>query len=155
MKEKLKKICKNLIIFIFWLLMILSIYSIIYEQDKIAIDRYNFKQYEKLKSFVDSNYNKELEITDLWRLVYKYKLDIRPIKNCYYIVTTNIFEDYKWESKYIIWFKIESILYKIRYFHWYYYVYPKYDLPVWYVAGMNLDSTYSSFMRTISNPCQY
>ena len=79
--EILKKSIIWILLFIIFLYSWVFIYSYVFEQDKIAIDKYNFEQLEKIKSFLD-NYKTEIEFRNLNEFNYKYKLDIKPIKNC-------------------------------------------------------------------------
>jgi hypothetical protein len=83
-------------------------------------------------------------------------MDIKPIKNCYYVSNGN-----KWD-KFIFWFKLESVFYKLKYKKEYY-AYPKYDIPVsinciwWVSVGWSklwswgcFDISESLFIETIS-----
>lgn len=144
-----------IILFILWLIIL---YSYIFEKEKLEIDRYNFEQLEKVKEIInnDKNFN-NIEFYDLYKFNLVYNTTIKPIKNCYYITTTNYYKKYKWKSTYLFWFKLESLIYKIRYFNWYY-VYPKYDLPIdnrclwskWCTDDINMNE----LIWTISNPCR-
>ncbi|MDD2907474.1 MAG: hypothetical protein PHH98_02425 [Candidatus Gracilibacteria bacterium] len=153
--EILKKSIIGILLFIIFLYSGVFIYSYVFEQDKIAIDKYNFEQLEKIKSFLD-NYKTEIEFRNLNEFNYKYKLDIKPIKNCYYMKTTNYVDNYKGKSDYILGFQLESLIYKFIYFGGNY-VYPKYDLPIDYICiggkKCNYDSNKASFEITISNSC--
>jgi hypothetical protein len=88
----------------------------------------------------------------IWRLNSRYKINIKPIKNCYYI------NKYNGDEKYLFGFKLESLLYKIKYKNSYI-AYPKYDLPVQTIRLNkpskldHLDRNYFNFIEHISNPC--
>jgi hypothetical protein len=155
----ISKIKKNIIwilLFIIVLYLWVFLYSYIFEKDKIAIDRYNFEQLEKVKKSLD-NEKTDYRFRNLRDFNNKYNLNIQPIKNCYYIVTTIYFDNYKWDSKYIFWFHLESLIYKFINF-WWNYTYPKYDLPVYNICiwgnRCDYDSNKAIYEFTISNPCQ-
>lgn len=69
--------------------LITFLYSLIFEQDKLAIDWYNFGQLEKAKSSLEMISEKSNQIDGLKEFNERYKTDIRPIKNCYYISSYN------------------------------------------------------------------
>lgn len=172
MKEKIKNIVKNkyfriIIKFFIWFLLLLilsfilvAIYSFTFEKDKIDIDRYNFKQLEKVKIILkdykkeDSYFNNVKQFNEI------YNTDIRPIKNCYDI------SNYNWKFSYIFWFKLESLIY-IYIYGTDYYAYPKYDIPyqnlcLWFFPHWT-ESTSSwgcfdwnrrAFENIISEPCK-
>ena len=146
----LKKSLIWIILFIISLYAWVFIYSYIFEQDKIAIDKYNFEQLEKVKTFLDSKDN--FEFKNLKEYNTKYNQNIEPLKNCYYVSSIN------WSKSYIFWFQLESLIYKFIKL-WGNYAYPKYDLPVDYVCtwwnSCNYDFIFWRFNKTISNPCQY
>jgi hypothetical protein len=81
----------------------------------------------------------------------KYNIDIKPIKNCYYVSNGN-----KWDN-FIFWFQLESEKYR-KLYRKNYYVYPKYDLKIeplcimWWWCIENI--SYVRFLETISNPCK-
>lgn len=158
MKNKTKKICKILIKLLVWFLWLLilsfilvSIYSFTYEKDKIAVDKYNFEQLEKAKTIIENDKYYNIIFRNIRQFNSIYNSDIKPIKNCYYL------SKYNWDEKFIFWFKLESMIYKIIYFRENY-VYPKYDLPIYNICTWgnrcDYDSTKARFIKTISNPCQ-
>lgn len=171
MKEKIVKILKYIerknikrklcilfvsILSLYWLVFI---YSLIYEQDKMNIDRYNFEQLNVVKETLSKIDRKSYNFYDLKHFNNKYDQNIKPINNCYYLVSTNNFDEYdqnKW-IWYIFWFKLESLIYKFMYF-WVNYAYPKYDLPVAHVCDggnkCDYDSILANFIWTITNPCR-
>lgn len=125
-------------------------YSLIFEQDKIKIDKYNFEQLEKAKIILEKIPKDAKYFYTFKKFNNSYKANIEPIKNCYYISNDN------WKYLYIFWFKLESLLYKIRYLSWYY-AYPRYGLSYdnfcyWWKTC--IDWNLSDFKYTISNPCQ-
>ena len=151
---KLKKYMKISLSILIWILFlwIISIlwYSYIYEQDKIAIDRYNFEQLEKAKPILEKLPQKDKKIFSPKMLNDLYGANIQTIKNCYYISNSN------WKYPYIFWFQLESLMYKVLYF-WENYAYPKYDKPVdyfcWWSKYCRDDRIFGGFIWTISWPC--
>jgi hypothetical protein len=153
----MKKKCK-IISWIVWILMlclwILTYYIFVIDKENIEIDKYNFEQLEIVDNTImnDEKYNKWFR--DIWAFNKIYKTNIKPIKNCYYISHRN------WDEKYLFGFKLESLLYKIRYMSGYI-AYPKYDLPErvvrmwlrWHNVKESWDLNYSDFIEHISNPC--
>ena len=89
------------------------------EKRNIAIDEYNFKQLQKVKQLINK---KKLKFKNLDDFNNKYNVNIKPIKNCYYISSDN------WNEKFIFWFALESKKYREKYGK-YNYIYPKYDIP--------------------------
>lgn len=149
---------------IIWIIAVIIIllsmsYSLIFEQDKIAIDRYNFKELEKVRLILKEVPREQYKFRNFNDFNKKYWLWIKPIKNCYYMVSTNYFDNYNQKQWiwYIFWFKIESVLYKFRYLNWYY-AYPKYDLPIEYFCDWwkkcDADMNLNWFENDISNPCR-
>jgi len=175
----MRKYTKIWIIWISWI-MILIIWGLIWkygynyskygmiisteELENRKIDEYNFWELEKVKSVLSKMNQDNFKFRSLTDFNEKYNQDIKPIKNCYYLVSTNYFDKYKWNSKYIFWFKLYSDKFKKKYWEkdrdWIiYYSYPKYDLPYDAVCfglwewGCS-DFIYGIFLNTISNPCQ-
>lgn len=125
-------------------------YSYIFEQDKLAVDRYNFEQLEKAKPILTQIPKDTKNLSTLKEFNDIYRVNIKPIKNCYYVRNDN------WSKPYIFWFQLESLISKFVYF-WSYYAYPKYDLPyqqvcVW--GGWCYDHYKYLFKWTISHPCE-
>jgi hypothetical protein len=169
MKEKLKKILKlinlrvviKILLWILWLIILgfisLVIYSFTYEKEKIEIDRYNFEQLEKAKPYLETIDENTEDFYFLPDFNEKFNIDIKPIKNCYYVRSTN------GEYQYIFWFKLESLLYKKIYWTEFY-AYPEYDVPSYYTwhvfpnqtvdKSMNPDVKRRAFEYIISNPCE-
>lgn len=130
-------------------------YSIVFEQDKLTIDRYNFEQLEKVKNVLDKQDKNSYTFKELTEFNQKFNQNIKPTKNCYFMSDRNrFFEDNKWGGGYVFWFQFESLISKFVYF-WSYYAYPKYDLPYWKLCLVNscTDSNRNKFTYTISNPC--
>ena len=161
-----------MIVILFWGKIIHNTYMISPEEkEKIAIDKYNFEQLKKVKEVLKDIPEEEMKFTNLKELNKKYDIEIEPIKNCYYVLTTNFLDNYEWESSYIFWFQLESNKYKNKYKEEYY-AYPKYDLPVkelcapsstkwnpFTVDVKDLETTCTDMRRarfesTISNPCE-
>jgi hypothetical protein len=148
MKEKFKiifinKSFKIIFILLLWLFILREIYT-------INIDIYNFKQLEKAKIILKDLPKESDKFYWLKEFNEKYGANIKPIKNCYDISNDN------WKYPYIFWFKLESILYKIKYSN-IFYSYPKYDFEVvnnCIIWGWCFDINYELFSKTISNPCQ-
>ncbi len=145
--KKLSKKTKKILVII--LTILLSLF-IINEIKNIYIDMYNFKQLEKAKVILDKISKDDYKFYTLDKFNKKYNADMQPIKNCYYVSNDN------WNEQYIFWFKLESLLYKIKYKKSYF-TYPKYDIPyssscVMWWGCINISQ--NIFIRTISNPCQ-
>jgi hypothetical protein len=92
----------------------------------------------------------EYLFSDLWDFNQIYNSNIKPVKNCYYINNDN------GDEKYLFWFKLESLLYKIKYLNTYI-AYPSYDLSKSLYCGWGKDCKddldFYSFEKIISNPC--
>ncbi len=125
------------------------------ELEKRKIDEYNFEQLEKVKDIL-WKLKKTAHLESLETFNKTHNLNIKPIKNCYYI------SQYNWDSKYIFWFELYSKKYRDKYGeedrHWiFYYAYPKYDLPAHKVCFWSKEScsdlTYDYFLKRITNPC--
>ena len=152
---KLRKYVKILLFilisFLVWWYLLILWYSYFFEQDKIAIDRYNFEQLEKAKPTLGKIPQEEKKIFTIWEFNKLENINIEPIKNCYYISNSN------WDYTYIFWFKLESLIYKVLYF-WENYAYPRYDMPVhyfcWWSKYCRDDMIWWKFRWIISNPCR-
>ena len=154
MNERIKKIVKNKY---FKIVILMLLWFILRESYAVYVDIYNFRQLEKAKPYLEtiipkSKYSYNIkEFNENYSI---YGINIKPIKNCYYIDT------YNWTEPYIFWFKLYSYIYKRKY-NEEYYIYPesKYNL-VWkwlcreygWVCGADLFFWY--FKETISNPCK-
>lgn len=133
------------------------------EQDKIKIDEYNFEQLEKVKAILDPLDKDSYNFNNLKEFNEKFNQNIKPIKNCYYLIDKNsFFRKNKGPWGYIFWFELESNMY-IKKYGTKYYAYPNYDLPNdsmciwWWWQGdwwWCFDRYRSVFESTISNPCQ-
>jgi len=133
------------------------------EQAKIEIDEYNFGELDKVKNILNWLDKNSYSFEDLKEFNKKFNQNIKPIKNCYYLVDRNsFFEKDKWWWGFIFWFQLESKKY-IRKYGVKYYAYPKYDLPnisicMWWWWSIDWWECYdryrSKFEWTISNPCQ-
>lgn len=155
---KFKKTVASIFIWILILYVWVFIYSIVFEQDKLAIDWYNFGQLEKAKPSLEKISKKSNQIDGLKEFNERYKTNIKPIKNCYYI------SSYNWDKPYIFWFQLESLISKFVYF-WKNYAYPKYNLPYyqvcfwgpsfgwWLGGGWCYDGNRHWFEYIISHPC--
>lgn len=154
-KQKIIKSWIYVSIFTIILYVSIWIYSFIFEQDKLAIDKYNFKQLEKAKLILDKVPNEKIEFYSYDNFNEIYKTDIKPAKNCY------VFNDSNWDKPYIFWFQLESLIYRYIYF-WKNYAYPSYsrhndtvcfgEYSNWASGGCYNNK--QSFIDTISNPCQ-
>ncbi|EKE28174.1 MAG: hypothetical protein ACD_3C00086G0018 [uncultured bacterium (gcode 4)] len=150
----LKKIVAYSVILILWLCIIGIGYSLLFEQDEIAIDRYNFEQLEKVKPILEKISKTADRFYSLDEFNKKFGKDIIPKKNCYYVTT-----DFNWNYPFIFWFQLESLLYKFLYF-WKYYAYPKYDMPyknfcIWWPWWWCIDWSRQIFETTISHQCRW
>jgi hypothetical protein len=88
-KQKIIKLLKYITIFLITLYTLLAIYSFTLEQDKIAIDRYNFEQLEKVESILKNISEKDMHFYNYKQFNDEYNTDIKPIKNCYYLSFSN------------------------------------------------------------------
>ncbi len=123
-KLNLKKILIGIWASIAWIILLWTaviIYSFIFEKDKIAKDKYNFEQLEKVKDFFVNKNMDTLRFDSLRDFNSQYSLNIKPINNCYY------FSSFNWKQDYIFAFQLESLKNKIIYLG-NNYIYPKYDL---------------------------
>ncbi|MDD2907476.1 MAG: hypothetical protein PHH98_02435 [Candidatus Gracilibacteria bacterium] len=147
----LKKSIIGILLFIIFLYSGVFIYSYVFEQDKIKIDKYNFEQLEKSKLILNNISTDSKKFFTLKDFNNIYDSDIKPIKNCYYISNSN------GKEKYIFGFQLESLIYKFINFGKNY-VYPKYDLPPSYFCGGSRNCSdnmvFNIFYKTISNPCR-
>ncbi|MDD2907319.1 MAG: hypothetical protein PHH98_01630 [Candidatus Gracilibacteria bacterium] len=154
-KQKIIKGLKYIIIPIISFYLVIGIYSFIFEQDKIKIDRYNFGQLEKAKSILKNISEDKIEFYSFNNFNEKYNSDITPIKNCY------AFSDSNGDKPYIFGFQLESLIYKFINFGKNY-AYPSYNRPNnticlgKYLNGSVGGCTNSrdAFIETISNPCR-
>lgn len=150
---------KKATLFVFlWILMLYTwilIYSLVFEQDKLAIDRYNFAQLEKVKSVLDKQDSNSYKFKDLKEFNKKFNQNIKPIKNCYFLADRNrFFENNLWDGGYVFWFQLESLISKFMY-SWNYYTYPKYDLPIVQACvWVCYDILRARFKYDISHPCE-
>ena len=154
-KQKVKKSLWYIIISIISIFVLAWIYSLIFEQDKLMVDRYNFKQLEKAKLILNKIPKEKMLFYTLKDFNETYKADIKPIKNCYYVNYDN------WNKPYIFWFQLESMIYRFIYF-WKDYAYPRYSRPNeevcfgmykgWWLGCDNDNKQW--FLNTISNPCR-
>lgn len=146
----------KIVSWIVWIILLcLSIgafYVFIIDKENIEIDRYNFEQLEIVDNIIMNDKKYDYAFRDIGEFNKIYKTKIQPIKNCYYI------DKYNGDEKYLFWFKLESLLYKIKYKNSYI-AYPKYDLPVKTIRLNkpskldHLDRNYFNFIEHISNPC--
>lgn len=125
------------------ILMGIFITFIIFEIINTRTDIYNFNQLEKAKIILNKIPKEDYKFFTLKKFNSKYNAEIKPTKNCYYVSNDN------WNQPYIFWFKLESIIYRLRYLN-IYYAYPKYDIPVHKIPGMGWDENYQDFRYTIS-----
>lgn len=120
------------------------------EQENILLDEYNFKQLEKAKTFLMQNSLSGKNFFWLDEFNELSNLDIKPLKDCYYISSSN------WEEDYIFWFQLYSNKYKDKYWNDFY-AYPRYSIPVeyfcWWSIDCNDDLSLNWFMITIKRPC--
>jgi hypothetical protein len=167
--EKYKKLYKNSSIFrIFLLLLIWAL--IIFEWRNIYIDYYNFQQLEKAKQVVENLKweEKDYRVRDLKWFNYQFDADIEPLdkRYCYYVYYNKI-PTGPWYI-FNFWFKLHSLLYKIKYW-WTHYNYPyKMEEPEpskecleelklpwlrWAPSCVSV-SRYRRFLDAINNPCR-
>ena len=125
------------------------------EREKIKIDEYNFKQLEKVKSVLDKLDKNSYSVKDLNDFNKQFDIDIKPIKNCYYVTSRNRhFDNKKWGGWYIFWFELESKTYIKKYWTQYF-AYPKYDLPKLQICdSWCYDKNQEDFEYIISHPCK-
>lgn len=108
---------------------------------------------EEVKKALKNIPEEEMDFHSIGEFNKKYKTNITPIKNCYFIST------YNWNKPYIFWFKLESLIYKFVYF-WSNYAYPSYSKPIeqfcfWvWPNGWCTLTTKKPFIDLISNPCK-
>ena len=143
MKKIIKKISFKKVIWFFWLILVL------FESYNMFIDFYNFSQLKKAKPILENiDYSKD-SFKDINEFNKKYNAWIKPIKNCYDVVS------YNWENDYLFWFKLESVIYKLIYWDKFY-SYPSYTIPedlfCWWWETCD-DINKKIHLRTISNPC--
>lgn len=135
-------------------LSILTFYVFIIDKENIEIDKYNFEQLEIVDNTIMNDEKYEYSFRKLWQFNKTYNTNIQPIKNCYFI------SDFNWDEKYIFWFKLESLLYRIKYKSTYI-AYPSYQQPEsknifwfwWSAINDNTDYNFIKFIEHISNPC--
>lgn len=121
-KQIVKKWLWYIVIFIISIYILVWMYSLAFEQDKLEIDRYNFWQLEKVKLILKNVPEKEMDFYTIKKFNEIYNADIKPIKNCYVISDSN------WDKPYIFWFQLESMIYRFIYI-WKNYAYPSYSRP--------------------------
>ncbi|EKD44468.1 MAG: hypothetical protein ACD_71C00126G0003 [uncultured bacterium (gcode 4)] len=127
------------------------------ELENRKIDEYNFWELEKVKNLLKW-WNKDLyKFNTLKEFNEKYKANIKPIKNCYFLSNT---EKFFGKADYILLFEIFSEKYKNIYKHEYY-VYPeiKYNQIEWSLCWghgwvCTADIIFWEYIETISNPCR-
>ncbi|MDD5213349.1 MAG: hypothetical protein PHG82_02915 [Candidatus Gracilibacteria bacterium] len=152
-----RKLC-ILFILIISLYGLVFIYSLIFEQEKMSVDRYNFEQLEEVKNTLNKLDKNSYTFDNVKEFNNKYNKNIKPIKNCYFLSDRNgYFENKNGGGGYIFGFKLESLIYKFIYFGEKY-SYPKYDLPINNICGggtkCDYDITLGNFIKTITNPCR-
>jgi hypothetical protein len=143
MKKNIKKTLKIISLIVLWLFIIWQSYA-------LYIDIYNFKQLEKAKPILESINKDDKKFYSLEEFNNKYNINIKPIRNCYYVSNDN------WDEKYIFWFKLESIIYMCIYWAKYY-SYPIYSREISTSCVINwwcMDFNKNKFNRIISNPCE-
>ncbi len=124
------------------------------EEEKIAIDEYNFNQLEKVKTILDKLDKNSYKFDNIKEFSKKFNQEIKPIKNCYFLSDRNrYFDDNNWGWGYIFWFELESNKYTKIYWD-NYYAYPKYDLPKGNICiwgnKCDFDIVIRDFYKTIS-----
>jgi hypothetical protein len=60
----------------------------------MAMDRYNFQQLGEVKNTLNKLDRKSYNFYSLENFNKRYKKEIKPINNCYYMVSTNYFDEY-------------------------------------------------------------
>jgi len=140
------------------------IYNINPSQEELEnqkIDEYNFEQLEKVKVILKDLNRNDKKFSSLSEFNKIYKVDIKPIKNCYILSNiNNYFIDSNLENSYMFMFSIYSEKYKNTYKKDYY-IYPyNYYKNIeeslcwnnWWYCGS--DIVYWNLIKTISNPCK-
>ena len=145
------------------------------ERKAIEIDRYNFQQLEKAKKVIENipENKKTYRVRNLKQLNSKFKADIEPLDKRYcYDVYYDTNPTWPWYV-FTFWFKLHSLLYKLRYW-WEYYKYPnwihksepseqcKKEMEIssklwwyrWMPACAWLNYYYYRYMRIVNNPCE-
>ncbi|MDD2907323.1 MAG: hypothetical protein PHH98_01650 [Candidatus Gracilibacteria bacterium] len=146
--EILKKSIIGILLFIIFLYSGVFIYSYVFEQDKIAIDKYNFEQRDKVKSIIEKDKYYNIAFRDIKQFNSLYNSDIKPIKNCYDITK------YNGDEKFLFGFKLESMIYKFKYFGENY-AYPSNNLSKKSPCkNYGCISTREIFIDIISKPCE-
>jgi hypothetical protein len=69
------------------ILILLIVVDVSIEWDKIAVDRYNFEQLEKIRIVLKGNLRENYKFGDINEFNKMYSQDIKPIKNCYFLVS--------------------------------------------------------------------
>ncbi len=143
------------------------------ERKAIEIDRYNFQQLEKAKKVIENipKNKKTYRVRNLKQLNSKFKADIEPLDKRYcYDVYYDTNPTWPWYV-FTFWFKLHSLLYKLRYW-WEYYIYPwwiitepetteeckkEMELSKWRYTGMPACvwwDYYYDYMEAVNNPCE-
>ena len=149
--KKIRKYTLYLLGVIAWIYICVWLYSFIFEQDKLAIDRYNFAQLEKAKPILESIPTNARKFYTLKEFNEQYKADIKQMKNCYYVSNDN------WNQRYIFWFQLEALITKMIYLKKSFYSYLKYDLPYSEICitwKWCYDHYWDHFRHVISNSCK-
>ena len=145
MKESTKKNTKRLLLFIWIILVIYGLFN-------MGVDVYNFRQLENVKLILKDLKMEDKEFFNLKEFNDIYDVNIKPIKNCYYLRNYNS----KDRVPYAFWFKLESLLYKFIYWTTYY-TYPKYDIPYRQMCVSGrwcYDGAKDAYIYIISHPCK-
>ncbi len=137
----------SIIVLMLWLISYMYFYGPLFspvktEIDNIMLDRYNFKQLEKIKSILSEVPREEYKFARLADFNRQFDVEVIPKKYCYYIMSTHYFEDeeYNWnELGYIFATKIHSKYYSDKYPEWFF-VYPEYNLPIHNRCYRNLNT---------------
>lgn len=150
--QKFRNIVLYTLLWIFTLYVWVFIYSIIFERDKLVIDRYNFEQLENTKPILASIKKTNEWVFSLKEFNKKYHTSLKPINKCYFV------RNFNGDYPYIFWFQLESLIYKFLYF-WKNYAYPKYALPyssfcIWWPGWWCYDWSKELFKLTIDKPCK-
>ena len=131
-----------------WIYTLAWLYSFIFEQDKLAIDRDNFIQFEKAKLVLEHLPVNTSKFHTLKEFNSLYHQSIKPVRNCFVVGNDN------WKYPYIFWFELESLFYRLL-FIWWNYTYPQYDISADILCVWKCyDASPIQFNYIISHPCQ-
>ncbi len=175
MKKKKIKIILVVVLLVLIILVVAWYKYYQYDKENLKIDYYNFQQLEKVKKVIENipENKKTYRVRNLKQLNSKFKADIEPLdkRYCYYVYYQ--FDKENNKPVFGFWFKLHSLLYKLRYW-WEYYKYPnwihksepseqcKKEMEIssklwwyrWMPACAWLNVYYYRYMEAVNNPCE-